>query len=505
MEDVNEAVHSELTTEREKNEMPRSALSSGSLPLALKWSISIATLIGIIMGLLGWFLIQQQEESFQRQSGVMGKMLVEQVARSASEPLLADDAFALELLVSQLEKNPLIVGMQIFDLKATAQASAGVDPFQLDTNMDPQRLRQLVGFSGGVGWSADSLRAQAFVAEIRFKDVMSGYAVVSIDRTPFEQDLERVINALLMTTLGLMALGVILSIPLAHQLCKPIYRLVELGEAIHSGKKPSQGLSDEGRGDEIGRVLELFRHLSDDLEEKRDVEKALSKYVSPKVAKQVLASARNGTELSASTTNASILFCDIVGFTELSETLPPEEVAALLNHYFRYFSLAANSCQGTIDKFIGDCVMILFGVPETDRHHALHAVTCAVLIQEIAQHINRQRASRGLATVSFRIGINSGSVMAGNLGGEERAQYTVVGDVVNVASRLCDLCEPGGILLTAETAEQPQIRSDIALKEGAEIQVKGRRQAVRPYAIDRSSLSQAAVIEHHLGQILPQG
>ncbi|MET0087272.1 MAG: adenylate/guanylate cyclase domain-containing protein [Sedimenticola sp.] len=472
-----------------------------SLPLALKWSLSIAALVVIVMGMLAWFLINQEEAAFQRQSEQMGIMMVSQLASSASEPLLAGDDLALKVLVTQQEKIPLIIGMQVFDREGNVRVDAGLSPFEEhspDLNAHPLFSNMM---TGGMAWSSGGTTAVSYGSEVRFQDVVAGYVMVSLDRAPFEQDLARLVNALIATTLGLIVLGVLLAIPLAHRLCRPIYKLVEASEAIHSGQ--AVHFVAENRDDEIGRVLDIFQNMAAGLKEKRVVEEALYRYVSPNVAQKLLGADAESMALGGATTTGSVLFCDIVGFTELSEKLPPEELMALLNHYFSYFALAGSSCGGTVDKFIGDCVMILFGVPEPDEMHALHAVTCGTLIQEIAQRISSQRKAAGLPTVSFRVGINSGSVLAGNLGSEQRMQYTVVGDVVNVASRICDLCEPHKILLTRETAVQPAVGETASLVRRDSVTVKGRSRNVELFEMELSGFGQRQLITSHLEAILP--
>lgn len=481
---------------------PDQRTASGSIPLAIKWSLSIAGLIALVMALLGWFLIEQQKNSYRHQTELLGQMIADQLARSASEPMMADDLFTLELLVSQQEKNELIVGMQIFDLDRKTIASAGLQP-------DIDALRATLDATdgmleprGGKFWSRPEGSAIYFLTPVLFQDTLVAYAMVSIDRRPLEENLSRLTNALVATTIGLMILGVLLAFLLAHRLARPIHQLVEAGEAIHRGE--SDSLNAGARRDEIGKVLDSFQHMAKGLEQKKIVEKAFSRYLDPSIAQRILSGAAKDGALMGMTAEGSVLFCDIVAFTELSESLPPEEVAGLLNDYFGYFALAASSCQGTVDKFIGDCIMVVFGVPEHDSQHALHAITCAVLIQELARQINQQREEAGLECVQFRIGINSGTMLAGNLGNEERMQYTVVGDVVNVASRICDLASPGGILLTGESAEQPGIDQFSRPAGVGSLKIRGRKQQVKPYYIDLQAFNEAILIHGNLQTILAE-
>ena len=477
-------------------------IGGSSIPLAIKWSLSIAALIVLVMALLGWFLIDQQKNSYRHQTELLGQMIADQFARSASEPLMADDLFNLELLVSQQEKNELIIGMQVLDLDRKTIVSAGLQPDARILQKALEATGQAGELSGSRFWGRPEGNAIFFLMPVRYQETVVGHALVSIDRQPLEKNLGGLINALLTTTIGLVILGVMLAFVLAHRLARPIHQLVEAGEAIHRGE--SEGFNADERNDEIGRVFDSFQRMAKGLEQKRIVEKAFSRYLDPSIAQRILSGTEKGGSLVGMTAEGSVLFCDIVGFTELSETLPPEQVAGLLNDYFGYFALAASSCHGTVDKFIGDCIMILFGVPENDSQHALHAVTCAVLIQELARQINLQREEAGLDAVQFRIGINSGAMLAGNLGSEERMQYTVVGDVVNVASRICDLASPGGILLTGETALQPGIDQFAKPAGVGSLKIRGRKQQVRPYYIDAESFTDAALIHNNLETILAE-
>lgn len=472
-------------------------LDKSSFPLALKWSVMIAGFITVVMGALGWFLIDQQNQFNQQQNQVLGRTLVKQLARAASEPMLAQDDLALSILVQQEEKDLLIIGLQLFDKQGVLRASAGVSAIWdirslMLSNDNPKQLI----------WQTPDHRAISFYSLIKFQGVTAGVALVTIDRKPLEVQSASLTHALVMTTFGLVLVSVLLAFPLAYRLCQPIRQLVKVGDAVNSGDTATLEWAD--RTDDIGRVLTNFRHLADGMEKKKQVESAFSQFLSPTIAKQVLSQPR-GTQLGGTTTYGSVLFCDVVGFTEMAENLLPVEVGGLLNQYFKYFSVAAHSCQGTVDKFIGDCIMILFGVPETDSQHGLHAVTCGVLIQQIATQINNQRFRDDLPTFQFRIGINSGPMLAGNLGSEDRMQYTVVGDVVNLTSRICDLCEPGQILVTRDTLEEPGLQGMTRPQSMGSVKVKGRRKPVAPYVVDIEHFIAESDIDTYIQQVCPNG
>jgi adenylate cyclase len=147
---------------------------------------------------------------------------------------------------------------------------------------------------------------------------------------------------------------------------------------------------------------------------------------------------------------ASVLFADIVGFTSMSENMEPQKVSELLNLYFSNIAEAVRFCRGHIDKYMGDCAMIVFGVPEEYEEHPFNAVACSWMIMQMVDVMNRQRIRNGEPAVEFRIGVNSGTMLAGNMGSADRMEYTVVGDAVNLASRLSHAGEPGQVVLTEE-------------------------------------------------------
>lgn len=468
---------------------------SNSVPLVLKWSVSIACFVSLVMGGLGWYLIAKQTHSFHQQNEFLGQVVADQLARAASEPLLAGDDLRLQMLVSQQEKNALIFSMEIYDIDGQLHASAGV-PFETD-------IKQIITHSENQqsDWSADDVHTMLFSSPIIFKNLTAGIAVVRIDRRPLEQHLETLTRALLTTTIGLILAGIFLAFPLAFRLFKPIDELVKVGAALNSGASRGSCKS-ETRSDEIGKILSSFHQMAEDIEKKNQAEVAFSRHLSPSIANEILNSPGGGA-LGGTLSEGSVLFCDIVGFTELSEDMNPEDVGGLLNQYFSYFSVAAQSCHGAVDKFIGDCIMIVFGVPDTDEVHGLHALTCALLIQEIATRINQRRELEGHPIVKFRLGVNSGTMLAGNLGSDERMQYTVVGDTVNLASRMCSICEPGEIMATEQVFNHPSVSAVVKSAPMAAVQVKGRRQAVTPYCVTLGDINDMGRIRRELERILP--
>lgn len=179
----------------------------------------------------------------------------------------------------------------------------------------------------------------------------------------------------------------------------------------------------------VQKELETERHR---METEKACE-ALSRYVSPQIAGDILL---KGISFTGERTRATILFFDLRNFTALSETMRAEEVVALLNHIFTDIVDIIFEHTGTLDKFLGDGLMAVFGVPLATGSDELNAVTAAIKIRDAVNEINRFRVLEGLPPVSFGIGIHTGDVVAGNVGSKRRVDYTVIGKSVNLASRV---------------------------------------------------------------------
>jgi adenylate cyclase len=178
------------------------------------------------------------------------------------------------------------------------------------------------------------------------------------------------------------------------------------------------------------------------------------------------------------------MFADIVGFTSMSEKLQPKEIASLLNEYFTYISIVSKIFHGTIDKYMGDCAMVVFGVPIKDEDHSFNAIACAVMVQKLVDRLNALRIRNGEFPVYFRIGVNSGDMLAGNMGAQERMQYTVVGEAVNLASRLLTTAENGQVIISQQMFSNEDLHWRVTASKCQEIKLRGISKPVITYIVN---------------------
>ena len=180
----------------------------------------------------------------------------------------------------------------------------------------------------------------------------------------------------------------------------------------------------------------------------------------------------------------TVLFADIRGFTRLSEHAPPERVVQLLNRYFTAMSEIVLKHGGTVDKFIGDGLMALFGAPHVTPDDAAGAISAAVEMQDAMQGISAELAADGLGEVGIGIGLHTGEATVGYIGSERRSEYTAIGDTVNVSSRLESHAKAGEILLSEETRNAAGELSYLFVPREP-IRVKNRDKPVRIFEVDR--------------------
>jgi adenylate cyclase len=225
-------------------------------------------------------------------------------------------------------------------------------------------------------------------------------------------------------------------------------------------------------------LMLMYRYAVAD-QQKARIRRLFSLYLAPGVVEDMIASDRL-PQLGGEMREVTVWFSDLANFTALSEGLSPEELVSLMNRYFSAVTDIIEAHGGFVDKYIGDAVVAVFGAPHADPHHAGHAVAAALTAQARLAQMNAAGAF-GRRSIETRTGINTGLALVGNVGSPRRFNYTVMGDTVNLASRLEGANKALGtrILLSGEAAAQ--LPPSIVVREVGMIRVKGRRAPVRVF------------------------
>ncbi len=232
----------------------------------------------------------------------------------------------------------------------------------------------------------------------------------------------------------------------------------------------------------LGAITGFFRdHVRVEQTEKKNITDQFGAYVSAEVRDDIL---RGNTQLGGSDAEITILFADIRNFTAISEKYNAAEIVEMLNQYFSEMVRAITQHGGMVNKFIGDAIMAVFGTPNRLRNSSQSAVLAALEMQKRLQAHNFLQAAKGKPQFEIGIGIHRGNAIAGNIGSENRKEYTVIGDTVNLASRIEALTKEYGVSLLVTGSVIEGIEADcLESREIDTVRVKGRTQYCTVYEI----------------------
>jgi adenylate cyclase len=272
-------------------------------------------------------------------------------------------------------------------------------------------------------------------------------------------------------TIG-MVISVISIFMLAKTVTRPVKKLSQGVEKIERGDYDTR--VDIRQKDEIGQLGHAFNNMARGLAEKEKVRNLLGKVVSPEIAEELMS---KDLELGGEDREVTILFSDVRGFTTLCEGLQPQVILSLLNRYLTAISTVIEEHGGVVDKYIGDAVMALFGAPLQHDDDPARAINTALGMCQALATINQEFTNDGLPPIGIGIGINTDTVVAGNMGSMNRLNYTVIGDGVNLASRLEGLTKEYGVHVIV--SDHTRARAEAFLfRELDRVRVKGKDQPV---------------------------
>lgn len=246
------------------------------------------------------------------------------------------------------------------------------------------------------------------------------------------------------------------------------------------GRSISVNVNITPLADTEGRALGCTLIFEDITEDKR-VRATMARYMTAEVAEQVLA--QGESVLGGRSQNATILFSDIKGFTTISESLGAQETVSMLNEYFSEMVEVVFEHGGILDKYIGDAIMAVFGAPFPSANDADNAVRVAIRMQQVLGGMNAQRRLQGKPELEVRIGVNSGDVVAGNIGSARRMDYTVIGDGVNIAARLESANKQFGTKVLVSGATRELLHGDYRVRELDLIRVQGKFEPITVFEV----------------------
>jgi adenylate cyclase len=448
------------------------------VPLKVKLSLLITALVVLAVALVGLFLLRQQQESLTAEMTKRGLTMAENFAAAAKAPLLTNDDLTLGVLVTDAMKDPDVSYAVVADhdgrvLVHSDPRAAVKRAVERPKGLKPLKDRVLVqSYKTPQGGIID------FAVPLVYSGVPVGALYLGFSEEAIAKTLARARDRALLITLLMVLAGLAGAIGLAALLSRPIFRLVRATGAIAAGNF-NITLPVASR-DELGVLTESFNRMARSLREKEMIKRAFTRYVAREVVDEILKNPES-LRLTGERREVTVLFCDIRGFTPLSERLSPEEVVLLLNDFYNLMIETTFKHDGTLDKFLGDAVMAIFGAPIAHPDHSARAVRTAVAMRAGIGGLNERRAGQGREPISVGIGVSAGEVVAGTVGTEDRMEYTVIGDSVNLAARLESNARPGQILISQPTYER--VRDLVDARPLGRIRVKGKEEEVAVYEV----------------------
>ena len=448
------------------------------IPIRVKLSIAIIFIIWLTILILSFVILARQKEQLYLQTVKTGKVSLNYFANNASIPLLNDDLLGLNTLIKEAASVEGLLYAAIVDRQQGIRAHT--DHSKIGTTLQPVEEKKNVRKEKNFDYFNTTLPSGSHVLNlsrpVTFKDKELGTVHVGISLDFIKELIRKETIYILILSLFIILLGIAIAILLGIEFSRPISKLVVATQEI--GKGNFQYRIDMIRKDEFGDLATAFNYMAKELWNKLMIQKSFGRYVSPEVLDMILTHPEDSW-LKGTRNEATILFTDVRGFTAYSESKKPEEVVVDLNEYFAIATQAILEHGGYVDKFIGDAVLGVFGVPIPHTDHAERAVRATVAMQRQLQERAGQNNNALLSKIG--IGINSGVVVSGTLGSQVKMEYTVIGDSVNMASRLNHLAGSGEIIISRSVYELT--KELVSVKALPPQSIKGKSENVEAFQV----------------------
>ncbi len=352
------------------------------------------------------------------------------------------------------------------------------------------------GFPSGTvledpSFSAPQVR-RIHLGDVRYlvrEDVFQGPDGAPLGRVFVLRDLDAEIDPilsgfrawLLPTAVGVLLFSLGIAFVLARRLSAPLVRLEATARRVRLGELNVEPLPVSS-GDEVGRLTGAFNEMVAGLRQRDQIKGLFKRYLDPQVVDELIRNPEKAAP-GGERRELTVLFSDLAGFTSLSEELSPEALVELLNTYFERATEALARQGATLDKFIGDAIMCFWNAPLPQEDHAARACLSALALLEVVDTLGPEFRARGWPPLDCRIGLNTGPGIVGNLGSRAAQDYTVIGDTVNLASRLEGAAKVFGTRTLVSEATVAAARGAVLVRELDLLRVKGRQLPVRVFEL----------------------
>lgn len=505
------------------------------LGLKAKLIIVLSLFVLLIMGLVIEFVRRQQSEALDHEMRERGKALARAVAASSAEPISLGTEATLLLMqtaqgVIQRSEDPealerLSPKGSFAGLVMRNVADFGRPKETIEIQNEGVLFAKLVGPDGKVMAAADVSRPKEEwineLGETYYPDPGTGLisegekertwdsytrggmivigvpiysgdargdflggAYLGMSKETIRRAIATAVSKLLLVAIGGLAIGILIAVVIAARLVNPVQALSDAALAVGLGDYNRR--VDIRRSDELGELASAFNEMAQGLGERELIRNAFGAYVSYELLADILSNPE-AMKIGGAKRTVTMVDSDIRGFTSMSAALPPEEVVSVVNAYLDIQTQIIRRYKGHIDRFVGDEILAVFGVPEEDPDDAERAVRCAWEIKNAVAAMIKERQSKGLPAPRIGIGVDTGTVIAGNMGAQGvKLEYAVVGEPVGSAHELVDLARdessPGGQVIISEDT-LIKIKEIVQVRELEALPSQGMRGGRKAYEL----------------------
>jgi len=462
---------------KKKRESFVEALPPTRIPIWLQLFAATMVIIIITILVMSIFILSQQRERLYNQTLKIGKVSLNYFSENAAIPLLEDNILRLNILIKDATHVEGLLYAIIVDRNQTIKAHTDLNKigktFNKFANITDVRKEGDVTYFNYFSETEEHVLNLTRLILFNKKELGEVHIGISIDF--IEKLIHKAQLTIIEITFFIIIFGSGVAVFLGFHFSRPISNLVQATKEIGLGNYQHKIIL--ARNDELGKLSTAFNRMGEELWKNSLMQKSFGKYIGAEVLEMIMANPES-VWLKGHRSEATIVFVDIRGFSSYSEVKEPEEIVEKLNQYFEIATQAIHDNGGYVDKFIGDAVLGVFGVPVYQKNHALRAVRAASDMQKafFEKHENGNDLLQ-----SVGIGINSGVVVSGNIGSQNRMEYTVIGESVNLAAHLYRLANPGEIIISKSVYDH--------LKEMLEVEplppqyIKGKSEPVETFRL----------------------
>lgn len=452
-------------------------LPSPRIPIWLQFFAATMVIIIITIFVMSFFMLSQQKERLYRQTVKIGKVSLNYFSSNSAVPLLEDNILRLNTLIKNATDVEELVYAIIVDrsqiIKAhtdTAKIGETFEPFAPMGDVTKEQNVTYFNYH-----SASGKHILNLTRPVLFKNKNLGQVHVGVSIDFIKNLINKARVTILVITFFIILLGSAVAVWIGFHFSRPISNLVMATGEIASGNYQHKIIL--ARNDELGKLATAFNRMGDELWKNSLMQKSFGKYIGSEVLEMILANPENNW-LKGHRNEATIVFTDIRGFSSYSKLKEPEEIVESLNEYFEIATQAIQDHGGYVDKFIGDAVLGVFGVPVYHKDHVERGVMAASDMQK--KFMSKPNNGNNLLQ-SVGIGIHTGVVVSGNIGSQDKMEYTVIGETVNLAAHLNRIAKPGEIIITKSVYENMEDR--IIVEPLPPRHIKGKTKAVQAFKL----------------------